>query len=171
MRHLGLILLGVILILANAVLVLAYRYERRPRKSDCVDNLIKIVETINEFSDEAWSLDRTKEDFPEKLLELRKDNQRSAARLKQAFICPFCRSRGAVNEFSYEGIKWPTHLRNPSDRAADWPILWDKIDNHPDGVHVVYYRGGPVVEFLDKKAFRELREKVDREIARFSKNQ
>ncbi|TET34571.1 MAG: hypothetical protein E3J72_13960 [Planctomycetota bacterium] len=167
MRHLGLILLGVILILANAVLVLAYRYERRPRKSDCVDNLKRIVETIAEFPDEAWNLDRSKEDFPEKLLELRKDNQRLAARLKKAFTCPFCRSRGAANEFSYEGIKWPANLRRPAERAAEWPILWDKPDNHPDGVHVVYYRDGPVIEFLDKDAFRELCEEVDKKIAKF----
>jgi len=172
MRHIYIIATGLFILLCNVAVVLAYRYERRPRRSDCADNLREIVEFMSRHGDDAWRLDRSATDFPARLLALASATDKGIGRLRKSFFCPFCRGRCDPSECTYEGPSMSSKIKNPNDWGAAWPILWDKPGNHPDGVHVVYYRdGAPQVKFISNEEFDELHKKLDAELAKYAASQ
>ncbi|MHC4662884.1 MAG: hypothetical protein ACYS8W_14485 [Planctomycetota bacterium] len=165
MRYLGLIIVGIIVIVANVAVVLVYKYERRPRKSECKKNLEEIVRLMIDKDTQAWKLDRSAGDFHKKLLELFKEDS-AINKLKKHSVCPFCRDRDTQGGFSYAGPFIPEKFRIRVKDDEDMPVLWDKLDNHPDGVHVAYlrYNQDVIVEFLSKAEFAKLMTEISDKI-------
>ena len=172
MRNIALVIIVIVILVANATILILYKHEKRPRRSDCARNLRLIILNMNEHPDQAWTLDRDSKDFPDKLVELSKETTTSDKKLEQlrkAFFCPFCRETKNPETYCYTGLKEPNDLIKPFEWREKWPILWDRPENHEDGVHVAYYRESDVhIEFITHEEFDKLHRKHKAALEKYS---